>query len=637
MSRMQAPSRPSDRPDSLRTLQDDAISESVMWLDPSDVGDEEQLPFPRRTERTTGVVRVPPRPAETRSSLSLESAAVRIIEALVAAGVDTYFGIPGGPSAPLFEALRLVPGTRLIESRHESAAAFAAATFQRASGKVPALLLTAGPGLTNALTGVVSAHLERVPMLVISGDVAWASRGARLAQDSGPEGVAAEQIFAACTRATMRVACSASAATQALAALQAAVDPLAPGPALLIVPIDRAFGKAPPVVTRATVLSSTLLAADADVEQAARMLARAQRPLLVLGGATRAHAAVVRQLVDVLNVPFVTTPRAKGVVSELHPRSLRNGGMAASLWARRYTAEPIDVALALGTDLDDSSMGPTPYLGASGQLIHVDIDPSVFRRNLPTALPVIADLGDFARKLYDVVLAEGLHHPEGKNLMRAARAASAFDVPSFPLDDGYPIAPHRAIADLEQAAGPDARFISDIGEHMLFALHYLTARTPSAFHIQLNLGSMGSGIAGAIGLAVADPDRRVVCICGDGGMQMMGMELLVALRERLPIVYAVFNDGRYNMVHHGMKQIFGSAAAWETPKVDFAAWAGSFGVPSARIDAPGEINAARLERLMARGGPVLLDIRIDRELRIRGGGRVEALQHMSMLQSGAAE
>jgi acetolactate synthase-1/2/3 large subunit len=635
MSRTQAPSRPSDRPELIRASPDAAISEPVGRIDLGAVDDDDDRPFPARTERTTGVVRVPR--AEPRSSLSPESAAVRVIEALVASGVDTFFGIPGGPSAPLFEALRLVPGTRLIESRHESSAAFAAATYQRATGRVPALLLTAGPGLTNALTGVVSAHLERVPIVVISGDVAWASKGARLAQDSGPEGVAAEQIFAACTRVAMRVARSASAATQALAVLQAAVDPLAPGPALLVVPIDRAFGAAPPVITRANAPHGTLPAGDIEVRQAARMLAHAKRPLLVLGGATRAHASVIRQLVDVLNVPFVTTPRAKGVVSEVHPRSLRNGGMAASLWARRYTAEPIDVALALGTDLDDSSMGPTPYLGAGGELIHVDIDPSVFRRNLPTALPVIADLGDFARKLYDVVVSDGLHHPDGKNLMRAVRAASPFDVPGFTVDDGYPIAPHRAIADLEEAAGLDARFISDIGEHMLFALHYLTARTASAFHIQLNLGSMGSGIAGAIGLAVADPNRRVVCICGDGGMQMSGMELLVALRDRLPIVYAVFNDGRYNMVHHGMKQIFGSAAAWETPFVDFAAWAGSFGVPSARIEAPGEINAARLDRLTAHGGPALLDIRIDREQRIRGGGRVEALQHMSMLQSGAGE
>jgi len=629
MSRTQAPSRSSDR--SVLFADEQAASMArTQGLRPGGVE-------PHRERHTTGIVRKPPPRAEVRSSLALDSAAVRIIEALVAAGVDTFFGIPGGPAAPLFEALRIVPNARLVESRHESSAAFAAATFQRATGRVPALLVTAGPGLTNALTGVVSAHLERVPMLVISGDVAWASRGGRLAQDSGPEGIAAEQIFAACTRATVRVARPESAATQALAALQAAVDPLTPGPALLIVPIDRAFAPAPPVLTRAPALRSTLPAAEVDVLQAAQMLAGASRPLLVLGGATRAHAGVLRHLIDVLNVPFVTTPRAKGVISETHPRSLRNGGMAASLWARRYTAEPIDVALVLGSDLDDSSMGATPYLGAGGALIHVDIDPNVFRRNLPTALPVIADLGDFAQKLYDVVLAHGLHHPEGKSLMRAVRAASPFDVPCFATDDGYPIAPQRAIADLEQAAGEDARFISDIGEHMLFALHYLTVRDPDAFHIQLNLGSMGSGIAGAIGLAVADRTRRVVCICGDGGMQMAGMELLVAVRERLPIVYAVFNDGRYNMVHHGMRQIFGSAAAWDTPPIDFRAWAGSIGVPSAIIDSPGQIDAVLLDRLLDRGGPGVLDIRIDRDQRIRGGGRVEALQHMSMLQSGAGE
>lgn len=147
---------------------------------------------------------------------------------------------------------------------------------------------------------------------------------------------------------------------------------------------------------------------------------------------------------------------------------------------------------------------------------------------------------------------------------------------------------------------------------------------------------MGSGIAGAVGLGVADPTRRVICVCGDGGMQMMGMEALVALRERLPVVFAVFNDARYNMVHHGMKQIFGAAGSWDTPWIDFCAWAGALGMPARRITAPGEIDAALLEELLAEGGPALLDIRIDRELRVRSGGRVESLVHMSMVDGGGS-
>jgi acetolactate synthase-1/2/3 large subunit len=198
--------------------------------------------------------------------------------------------------------------------------------------------------------------------------------------------------------------------------------------------------------------------------------------------------------------------------------------------------------------------------------------------------------------------------------------------------------PHRAVADLQAAAGPDARFVTDIGEHMLFGLHYLTADRPDTFSIQLGLGSMGSGICSAIGLALGDPSRRVVCICGDGGMQMVGMEVLVAAREKLPVVFAVFNDARYNMVYHGFKALTGHAPAWETPWVDFVMWARSMGIKALRVNHPGELTAARLDRLTDGGGPIVLDMRIDRNVRLKGAGRVEALRHMSVVRSeGAAQ
>jgi acetolactate synthase I/II/III large subunit len=140
---------------------------------------------------------------------------------------------------------------------------------------------------------------------------------------------------------------------------------------------------------------------------------------------------------------------------------------------------------------------------------------------------------------------------------------------------------------------------------------------------------MGSGVCSAIGHAYGNRDRRVVCICGDGSMQMAGSELLVALKLRLPIVYAVFNDARYNMVYHGYRQQFGSEAAWDTPWVDFVAWAAAMGIPGARIERPGQITAELLDRLTADGRPAVLDIRHDPAVRIRGAGRVEALQQMS--------
>jgi acetolactate synthase-1/2/3 large subunit len=559
------------------------------------------------------------------------AAAHDLVAALVAAGVDTFFGIPGGPVSPIFDAVLQVDGARLIESRHETNAAFAAADYYRASGRVPAVVVTAGPGATNVVTGVVSAHLERVPMLIICGDVAWAATGGKLLQDSGPQGIAIEQLLGHVTRAAIRVARSESLVSQGLAALSAARNPSLPGPALLVVPIQH--GRAPIQPAHLAVTRHELDARPArqTVELAANWLVAAQRPLLVLGAGCRPHAAAVRRLVDLLDVPFVTTPQAKGLVSELHPRSLRHGGLAASRWARHYTGLGVDCALALGTDLDDCAVGSTSYVAPDGRLIHVDLDATVFNRNVPAALGVVCDLAAFANELYEVWAERGLRHGRVGEAIRSLREQSPFDVPHFSMDDSPQIAPHRAIFDLQKAVSSETRFITDIGEHMLFALHYLTACGPDAFTIHLGLGSMGSGISGAVGLALGDPSRPVVCICGDGGMQMAGMEALVALEHRLPIIYAVFNDARYNMVYHGYKQVFGREAKWETGWIDFAAWARSMNMAGVRIHRPGEITRERLDGLLAARVPVVLDIRIDRDVRLLGGGRNETLQHMSMV------
>jgi acetolactate synthase-1/2/3 large subunit len=571
--------------------------------------------------------------SDIRELSPTKTAARVMIEALVEAGINTFFGIPGGPAAPVFAAIIEVEGATLVESRHETAAAFEAAGYYRASGRVPCVVLTAGPGVTNAVTGIASAHLERVPMLVICGDVAWAAKGGKLLQDSGPEGLDVEAMLGKLVRARVRVAQPRSAATQALAAVQAATDLANPGPALLVVPIHKSHARTAPIhVARSEPPRSMAPPAEA-VEDACRSLASAERPLIVIGGGCRPYATALRRMLDAFDIPFVTTPRAKGLVSELHPRSLRHGGLAASMWARRYTDPAqggVDVALVLGTDLDDCSVGPTRYVRDGGRLIHVDTDPSVFNRNLATDLAVVADVGEFVEAMTLVATEEGLRHHASVGRLRALKQQTpAFDQPDFVTDASAVISPARALADLETAAGPDARFITDIGEHMLFALHYLTAKGPDSFDIGLGLGSMGSGIASAIGLALGNPFRRVVCVCGDGGMQMIGMEALVAVQHDLPIIFAVFNDARYNMVYHGIKENCGVEARFEAPWIDFAAWGRSLGMKGARIDHPGEITADLLDRLLS-DGPAVLDIRIDRNKRLRGAGRIEAITQMSM-------
>ena len=561
----------------------------------------------------------------------VDTAAARIVSALEASGIDTYFGLPGGPVMPLFDAILRSPGSTLIESRHETNAVFSAVGYWRATGKVPAIVVTAGPGATNVITGVVSAHLERVPMVVICGDVAWAASGGRLLQSLGREGIGIEEMLKNVTRATIRVAIPRSAASQAIAALRAATNPENPGPALLVVPIEAgAAGVDAGHQVESIRTATTSHIDDHVVIDVAQMLSTARRPLIVVGAACRPHARAVERMIETLRIPFVTTPQAKGLISEHHPYSLRNFGMAGSWWSRRYTAGEVDVCLAIGTDLDDVSVGPTPPIGPNGALIHVDLDPTVFNRNFPTRLGITCDLAPFVRRLREVARDLKLFNPHAASVMAEAVEGSPFDFEGFRTDDSPTLAPHRVIHDLETAVGSNTTFITDIGEHMLFGLHYLTAGGPKSFAIHLGLGSMASGICSAIGHAIGNRDRQVVCICGDGGMQMAGSELLVAAKLRLPIVYAVFNDARYNMVYHGYKQQFGDEAPWDTPWVDFVGWAKSMGMPGMRIDRPGQITKALLDELTASGLPVVLDIRHDASVRIRGAGRVEALQHMSV-------
>src|SRR5262245_56645276 len=200
------------------------ISNMLLLLhDTSDaVVEEDDTSSPYSDVRNSYVAELrPPTPVHSLASLAQPAqnelpAAHALVTALVEAGVDTFFGVPGGPVSPIFDAVLQVSGARLIESRQETHAAFAAADYYRASGRVPAVMVTAGPGATNVVTGVVSAYLERVPMLVICGDVAWAAAGGKLLQDTGPEGVAVERLLGHVTRKTIRVARPESLVSQGL-------------------------------------------------------------------------------------------------------------------------------------------------------------------------------------------------------------------------------------------------------------------------------------------------------------------------------------------------------------------------------------------------------------------------------------
>lgn len=564
----------------------------------------------------------------TTTNLSAKSAAIRLIENLVENGIDHFFGIPGGPAAPIFEAIRITPGAQLIESRQETHAMFSAVNFYKKSGKMAVVVTTSGPGITNAATGIVNADQERVPVLVISGDVPWCSSGSRLTQDSGPQGIGIEQLYSHVTRKIERIYNPNSVVSQAYSAISAANEPHHKGPSILVLPIDKAFEESNYYNGQLTYSYKHFVTSENTFEKIVGLFSNARNPLIVIGGACFEAKKVVHELVDKLKLPFITTPRAKGLISEYHPQSLRNGGLAACLWARTYTARDIDVCLVLGTDLDDSSTACTRYVGNSGKLIHVDINQHILNRNIPCEVAVHSDIESFCTQFLNYIdKQKNIKLPDMSRVLEDIKSQS----PVQDLSKQHErLDPTMATVKLQEAMPKRCNIVSDIGGHMLFAYHYLVIPQETDFIINFNLGSMGSGIAGAIGAAVADPTLPTLCIAGDGGMQMAGMEALVAKVRDLPIVYAVYNDSRYNIVHHGMKQIFGDACKYETPETDFKTWAESLGIAGVTINKLDEITPILLKEITQNfTKPCILDLKVNPDIIIQAG-RVEALQQMSM-------
>ena len=541
-----------------------------------------------------------------------------LIEELYARGIDTYFGIPGGPIGPLFDGIYRTPGVKLIESKHETAALFEAIGYYKVTGKTPVVLVTAGPGITNALTGIASAKALRVPVLVLCGDVSWEKRNHIMLQNGGPEGIDIEKTFAPHTDDVLRIK-DPSTAIQEITQLLSSRNSLAPSIIILPLHINNVKIEKPNIHQILLPKFSSKIKNDILVK-VSHLLQQAKHPLVIVGYGAYSCVPEINQLINKLSIPFVTTPQAKGIIDEMHPLSLRHGGIGASQYIRKYIETIPDVVLALGTDLDDCSVGTTEYIGEQTKLIHIDLNSRVFNRKYPTEIGIISDLKTFCDQFNEI----GYLPVDRQNIKDNI---SPFDVASFREDGSFPIAPHRVLAELESSCPDNVRFVTDIGEHMLFCLHYLTITKDRKFSIDLGLGSMGSGICQSIGMCLGDR-RPTICVCGDGCFQMHGMEILTAIKHNLPIVFVIFNDARYNMVSHGFNFSFGlKLNPGQTNYIDFIKLAEALGIKGAKITEAGQINS-RMMDILLNNGPAILDVRINKEIRIKGAGRNEVLKHM---------
>ncbi len=541
-------------------------------------------------------------------------AAEAVLDILESEGVEYIFGVPGGPLTGLFEAMADRRKIRLVLAKHEGGAAFMAASYARVTGNLAVCCGTSGPGATNALTGVASAHADSVPVLMLTGQVSTGVFGKGAIQESSAFGIDLVQLFKPVTKLSTMLPNAERIPDTIRAAIRTAMTGRR-GAVHISMPAD---------MMRCPVRHETLrpeqyrvsghTVDNEAVERAARLLAAARRPFLLAGhgvALARAEGALL-ELARAFQVPVATSPKGKGVFPENHPLSLGVLGFGGHELAERYLRSPdLDLLLVVGSSLNEFVTNAwTLPLGTSGTLVQLDLDANVIGRNFPVDVGIVGHAEPALRELAERanrVTAESFRsaHPESHSriaidpLRQLRRTTPRYMAAEALESDSTPLKPQRVMHELRAAMPDDALLFVDNGNSILWGTHYFEVRLPNTYFIDLGLASMGSAVAGVVGGALAAPGRHAVALVGDAAFAMNGFEVHTAVEQRLPVVWVVLDNGGNGMVHQGDTLMKGrdlGVSLYRVP-IDAAAMARSVGARGVRATRPAEFRAAIAEAL----------------------------------------
>ncbi|HEY9064289.1 MAG TPA: 5-guanidino-2-oxopentanoate decarboxylase [Burkholderiaceae bacterium] len=523
-----------------------------------------------------------------------------LVELLAGYGVECIFGIPGVHTVELYRGVAR-SGLRHITPRHEQGAGFAADGYARVSGKPGVCFIITGPGMTNILTAMAQAYADSIPMLVISSVNARAQLGRGLgclhelpSQRALVEGVAAFS----------HTLMSADALPEVLARAFAVFGSSRPRPVHIEIPLDVIVARADHL--RGAVVPAAALAAPAlvDVEHAAALLARAQRPLILAGGGAQRGGAALDRVARALTAPTLLTINAKGLLGRAHPLL---AGSIQSTHAGRALVREADVVLAVGTELGETDYD-TVFDGGfeiPGTLIRVDIDPAQLARHHRPQLAIAADAAATLAALAPALEARKRVPADdaswgAERAQRARRDARAeFDAPTMRI---------AALIDLIAKQLPDAIFVGDSTQTVYAGNLAFDADAPRRwFNSSTGYGTLGYGLPAALGAQLAAPGTPVVALVGDGGLLFTLSELACAVEERLPVIVLLWNNRGYGEIKKYMLRHDVATIGVDLVTPDYLAIARGFGCAAERVANESELAAA-LARQHGRDGPCLIEI-----------------------------
>lgn len=534
-----------------------------------------------------------------------------IVEALLAEGVRSVWGYPGGAVLPIYDAIARQPALHHLLVRHEQAAVHAADGYARATGEVGVALVTSGPGVTNAVTGIATAYFDSIPLVVISGNVPTSMIGEDAFQECDAVGI---------TRPIVKhnfLVTDVLALPQTMKKAFHLARSGRPGPVLVDIPKDVALrvGKFQ-YPERADIRSyrPALDGHEGQIRLAARLLRRAARPYLYVGGGAIAADASseVQQLASMIDAPVTTTLMALGAFPAKDARYLGMPGMHGTYEANRAMQE-CDVLIAIGSRFDDRVIGNVEHFCSTRrQIIHIDVDPASIGKRVKPTVPIVGDAKRVLGRLIDVLKDSNEPTPQRASWWKMISDWRATDCLAYKRD-GQSIKPQYVIETLCKLAPEDSLICSDVGQHQMWAAQHYQFTQPRRWLNSGGLGTMGVGLPYAMGAKYAFPDREVFAITGDGSIQMCIQELSTCKQYDLPVKIISLNNGYLGMVrqlqHVEYERRYSQSYLEALP--DFAALAKAYGHIGLTVRTEADLEPALRDAMAETDRTVFLDILVD--------------------------
>ncbi|MCK7170408.1 acetolactate synthase large subunit [Enterobacter chengduensis] len=541
----------------------------------------------------------------TTSTTTRFTGAQLIVHLLERQGITTVAGIPGGTVLPLYDALSQSTKIRHVLARHEQGAGFIAQGMARTQGKPAVCMACSGPGATNLVTAIADARLDSIPLICITGQVPSSMIGTDAFQEVDTYGISIP-----ITKHNYLVR-DISELPQVISDAFRIAQSGRPGPVWIDIPKD----------VQTAAIEIDVLPEPGDrapapefsaesVRDAAAMINAAKRPVLYLGGGAIDAADEIRQFAEKANLPTTMTLMALGMLPKAHPLSLGMLGMHGAR-STNYILQEADLLIVMGARFDDRAIGKTEQFCPNAKIIHVDIDRAELGK---IKQPHVAIQGDVAEVLAQLIpQTDATDRADWRQLVADLQREFPGAIPT----EGDPLSHYGLINAVAACVDDSAIITTDVGQHQMWTAQAYPLNRPRQWLTSGGLGTMGFGLPAAVGAALANPDRKVICFSGDGSLMMNIQEMATAAENQLDVKIILMNNEALGLVHQQQSLFYkqGVFAATYPGMINFMQIAAGFGLHTCDLNAEEDAHAA-LQAAISRPGPALIHVRIDPEQKV---------------------